>query len=410
MSIVVALASGLAFAGVSVAGAQPSPPGGSASISYPPGEQSSPGSNTLIVPNGTGSVTVAWEANCPPYSGDSDPQDWSWSITINGTYSDGHDAFDSGYIGPTLGVTSASGNQTFAVSFEHATDTSETIAWVAQLHCGSALTLETLGSGSFTLERCDPDDFDTALHEYETADKFAEAGLKDLEEAYELDGEIDQEANDEAAKTIVYGEGLGELLAALEHGAELTPQEALAAELAHLTNELLNWAENAALESQDWARLTNGAAADFEHANQLWDDANQRLNRALAGRCPDAIHNQIKKLLDDQELDDRAQEIIKSWDHNENETLYTNPVTHEAEQVDLALKQVKAELTAGQQEADVAGRGARASRGVKLTVKEVRAAIHYLKTAQGRNRTLEAQLARIQSADETAIKGLRALF
>jgi hypothetical protein len=186
----------------------------------------------------------------------------------------------------------------------------------------------------------------------------------------------------------------------------------LAVEVAHVTNELIDLAEKAELKSQDWARLTNGAAADFALAEADLDRANTDLARAAeeGTECAKALHNQVKKLLDDQKLEDKARSVIDGWEHNQAETLYIDPVTHEIDSVDLALKQVKAELTAGQTEADIAARGARSRRDVKLTVKEVRAAMHYLDKARGLTRTLEAQLGRISSSDQKALKRLRALF
>ena len=103
-------------------------------------------------------VTINWKASCDPPKGDTDPQDWSWSVEVGGSYADGHDAFDSGYVGPTVGATTWISQQSFAVEFEHEQDRSETISWKAILSCGSNQTNPfTLGSGSFTIRKSSDD-------------------------------------------------------------------------------------------------------------------------------------------------------------------------------------------------------------------------------------------------------------
>jgi len=139
--VFVALAVGLGFAGVSAAETGPGHASDTAWISG-------------LSPGVAAGVTINWNASCDPPKGDTDPQDWSWSVEVGGSYADGHDAFDSGYVGPTVGATTWISQQTFAVEFEHEQDRSETISWKAILSCGSNQTNPfTLGSGSFTIRK-----------------------------------------------------------------------------------------------------------------------------------------------------------------------------------------------------------------------------------------------------------------
>jgi PASTA domain len=139
--VFVALAVGVGFAGVSAAETPPSHAPDTAWISH-------------LSAGTVAGVTIGWNASCDPPAGDSDPQDWSWSVLVRGNYADGHDAFDSGYVGPTIGATTWNSQQTFAIEFEHEQDQSETISWKAILACGSNQGAPyTLGSGTFTIRR-----------------------------------------------------------------------------------------------------------------------------------------------------------------------------------------------------------------------------------------------------------------
>jgi len=405
IAVSVVLAAGVGLVGVSVAQPTSGSPGNSATISYPPGEQLSTGSNTLVVPNGSGSVTISWSADCPAPSGDPDPQDWSWSVLIGGKYANGSGAFDTGYMGPPVGSTSWSGQEAFGVSLG-SNETSETVNWESELVCGSQDS--TLGSGSFTIERCASDDYDTAQREYDTADKLLDKGEEDLKEA--ANREIEQENKDELAALPIESTLMKNVLTGLEEGEAISPLTAAIAELAHLTNDLLNLAEESILKGEDLDRLTNGAASEFAQAEALADDANQRVGRAFAGDCQDPIHDQVKKLTDQQKLNDKAHSIIDKWKHNEDETIYVNPITGENEQVDYALQQVKAQITGGQHAADMTVREARASSRPKVTVAEVRAAIRYLADAGRVIRKVGGQLAHAEAADESAIEALTALL
>ena len=344
--VVIALTAGLVSASASVAQTARSQPGGSASISYPPGEQSTPGSNTLNVPSGTAVVTISWDASCPPYSGDSDPQDWSWSVTVGGTYPDGRDAFDSGYIGPGLGKRSWRGHQGFAVSMEHAQDKSATIAWEVQLHCGSATTDPmTLGSGSFMLMRCDPNASANAQREYLQADKLLAEADRELAEAERGDEELYHETGHEGAVASVQAAILHQALEALEKASsellKISPPVAVAAEITHAANDLANLLEKIELNSQDWSRLNDEAAADFRQAGRLIALGNSDL--ALV--CTDILHNQLSQLLAHQKLLEDSQREIDGWEIREGS--WVNPITHEGVSESEALKQAEAMLTGG---------------------------------------------------------------
>jgi hypothetical protein len=393
------IAVGLLTAAPAVSASPPASPGGS--VSSPTG-----GSTVLVSSSGTYAIPVQWSASCPDTSG-TQLQFWFWYVHIYVTHQDGSEANFQSVV--YVGTEDSGTNNTQGMVVQMAPGLStETFQVQVSLICGGQE--QVIGSPSITLTKCDPDAYDKAQREYETAASLIESGSKDLEEAIKSAGEIDQEVRDEAAKTAIYGVGLSQLLVALEHGAVITPQSALLVESVHAITELIGVAEQAKLKGQDWDRLTRGAAADFAEAGRLAADANQLLSRAFANGCHDPIHDQVKKLLDDQKREDLAREIINSWMHNQNETLYVNPVTHETESVDLALKQVKAELIAGHKEADMAKRVARAGSGGKITAQQIRAALHYLGEARRLNGKLKGQLARIESADQHALKRLRALF
>jgi uncharacterized membrane protein YgcG len=140
--VLVALAAGLVFVGVSVAATGPSQEGGSAVMSH---LSRNPGSTT---------VTITIQASCLPYAGASDPQDWSWSVAAGGTYPDGTNAFETGWRGiqASPGATTGSEQVTETVGLEHPDDESETITWVALLSCGADPEY-TLGAGTFTVTK-----------------------------------------------------------------------------------------------------------------------------------------------------------------------------------------------------------------------------------------------------------------
>jgi hypothetical protein len=402
--------------GGAVARAQ-SQPGNSASVTPDPGGQTQ--GSTFYIPasaDGRWGVTVKWNAGCPNTSPSDAPGDYWWvAVDIKGG-GGGPGYSDTAYgPGPPFSAPPATNQSQFGLAMK--TDAAgkpspreQTFTWTATLQCGG---YETIGSGSFQFVSgipCDPGAYSKAQREYQTAESLVESGSKNLEEAIESDGKIDQEARDEAAKIAIDGVGLSQLLVALEHGAVITPQSASLVESVHAIVELIGVAEQAELKGQGWDRLTSGAKADFELAQRLVADANQVLNQAFANGCRDPIHGQVKKLLDDQKRDDLARQIINSWTHNLDETQYVNPVTQETESVDLALKQVKAELSAGHQQPNIAARHARASRSASITVAQIHAAIHYLANARGLDLTLKAHLGRIKSADETVLERLRAVF
>ncbi len=411
--VVVALTTGLVSADSSVAQTAPSQPGGSASISYPPGEQSTPGSNTLNVPSGTTVVTVSWDASCPPYSGDSDPQDWSWSITVNGTYRDGRDAFDSGYIGPGLGRTSWHGHQGFGVSMEHAQDESDTIGWEVQLHCGSATTDPmTLGSGSFTLTKCDPDSYAKAQSEFALAEKLQAAADRELAEAENADEELHDETVKEGDTIALVSASANTALSLLEHFKYVTGYGAVAVEIADALIAIVNLAEQVDLNNQNWSRLNDGARTDLEQAKTFTDRGDADLAAAFGGGCPDP-DQQLNKLLADQRRDDDARKLIESWENNGY--LYRSPITHEAldqaaalTQAKTALAQAKTALSGDPSNRRATDRAASAS--VTASTKELRAAIIDLDTAIGYNKSVRSDLSRLEAATTTALNGLRALL
>jgi len=321
----------------------PRQPGGSASISFPPGEVS--GSNTLDVPSGTGSLVVSWNASCPPYSGDSDPQSWSWYITVLGTYADGRDAFDSGSIGPLIGSTSWTSHEGFTVSMEHENDQSETITWEAQLHCGSAtIDPETLGHGSFRLTRCDPDLYNQAQREFATADTFYTASSSELDQAAD-------EIIDFRNSYLKEGAKIGtEKLTLLTILHDVYSESA--AEVAEIVGVYVGVGvaiEQMALDVtplvKDVDQLTAEARADAVRADAWAAQARADLQKALdGGACLDPIEKQLNSVLKSANLDEQAHALIGSWDNNGY--LYVNPITNEVLDEVAALKAARAQLSA----------------------------------------------------------------
>lgn len=405
--VVVALTGGLVSAGASSAQTSPTQPGGSASISYPPGEQTAPGSNTLIVPSGTTIVTISWDASCPPYAGDSDPTSWSWYITINGTYPDGRDAFDSGSIGPSIGSTSWSGHQGFGVSIEHTQDVSQTISWEVQLHCGSATTDPmTLASGSFTLTRCAPSNLATVEREFARADDLDAIGARELAEAskgYDQTEEEDK-ALDVATETLVKT-----LTHALEH--VLSEAAGAVVEVAEWAAQLASIAEEKKLEAQNWTRLTDGAKSDFEQAKLATDRANADLAHTLAtiSSCPGPLHDQINELLAHQKLLEDARQWIDQWDRSDG--LWVNPITSEKVSETNALYQAEAMLTGGPPTPGATDHAATAStKSIKANAKQLLGAIKDIDKAVAAGRSAQADLGHLQVATTTVLNGLKALL
>jgi hypothetical protein len=365
--------------------------------------------------SGEAQVGVNWSLDCP-YPADYVPPGHVWGVQIAamnsaGTVVTGNSAdYGGGESANTYGADANPNDSAHGYNLALMLDPSgppmQSFQIVVTLQCNGVAT--TVDTKTVVLTRCNPEAYDKAQREYDAAERLIESGSKDLEKAIESDGEVDQEARDEGASSVIQGEGLGELLTALEHGAVITPQSAAVVEAVHLAVELAGVAEQAVLRGQEWDRLTRGAEADFEQARRLSADANQLLAQAVAGGCHDSSHDQLNKLLDDQKREDMARQIVSTWESNQNETLVVNPVTHETESVDLAVKQVEAALSPGAK-TDTAALLAQAGSGV-ITAEQVRAAIGYLDQARTLIMTLEGQLGGIKSDDESALRQFEAAF
>jgi hypothetical protein len=399
--VLIALAGALAFAGVSAADTPPNQPGGSANISYPSGEESSPGSNMLIVPSGTGQVTISWNGSCPVIQGDNNPQYWSWYIQAGGTYADGSRAFDSGPYYAPLGSTSWGGQQGFSASIRQG-DQTETISWTVQLYCGSSPSSpQTLGSGSFKLERCDPGAYNKAQSEFAEAAKLQALGEKELAQSKQG---LEDFAKDFVKESVEIGAEKSVLLKALKlaisHGPVVVIKVA-----ASIIGTIVA-AQQFEVAWQDYARLANGAKDDFALAQLFTDKANADLKRG--GPCLDPIDGQLNKLLKDQKREDAARRIIDGWENNGYQ--YVSPISHELVDENTALKQAKAALTAGKQATDATAKASASQRSVTATAAQLRTAIHYIDQALGIDRRIRRQLAHLESATKKAVTRLKALL
>jgi len=295
---------------------------------------------------------------------------------------------------------------TFAVTMDPNGPTTQAFEVVVTLQCNGMNT--TVDDQTIKLMRCDRNAYSEAQREYEMAEQLAALGEKELEKADESDGEIDQEVRDEAAKTIIDGEGLGELLAALEHGAVITPESALFVEVLHAGTELFGLALQAELRSQDWSRLTKGAHSDFVLAERALDRANADLARALAEgtACAKPLHDQLNKLLADRKRLDDARDLIDKWQNNGY--LYVSPISHEIVDEATALKQAEAALKGHPAKPSADARSARAS--ARVNAADLRAAIRDVDAALGDNRSVRRDLGRLEAASKTLLKRLNALL
>jgi hypothetical protein len=261
---------------------------------------------------------------------------------------------------------------------------------------GDTLTANT--TIALTSSGCDPDSYDNAERKYATAEQLVAQGEKDLDAA--KDG--DQDLLDDTANETVKAGGIGVLIAALEHGLELTPTEALAAEIAHILNDVATISENISLNSQDWTRLTDDARSEFEHAAILVASANNDMASAL---CPDEQEAQFAKLLAEQKLDDDARTVIESWDNNGN--LYLSKISNEWVEADRAFAEAKAALSAAA--APTHARDLATTASNSAFAAHIRAAISALTGARGYTSAMHANLLRLKSATATALNALAKL-
>lgn len=395
MLALAALVGSLVFVGVSAAQTQTSQTGGGSSISYPPGEQEAPGSNTLIVPSGRGTGTINYSASCPLNGGN--PAFHYWYVEITLTHADGATQ-GSGPLFSQTGSTSASGKYGFTVGIDPPTAKSDTISWEVT-GCGG----QNFGGGSFTLQRCDPDAYDKAQTEYEAARRANKAGFDDLARATK---EIQQFIKDYINDSI---DIVPEKADALNILKLISEDVAYRTEVTGLVVGLSITAEQLDLLRQDYKTLSDSAQQEFDLAKQLEASANLNLGRALQGGCRDRTQDQLKKLLHDQKLADKARALIDSWQNNGY--LYVSPISHEVVDEATALRQAKAALTAGNQSADDGARAsAHAARSVKVTATQVRTAIRYIDDARGLGAKARRQLSRLEAATNKAVAGLKLLL
>lgn len=203
---------------------------------------------------------------------------------------------------------------------------------------------------------CDPDLLGKALREFDIAQTYYDAGVKEFNQAikdfrkFGLDygeefGRVagekyailkDAEIVDEAIEGTLTPAQAG-LVGSIETGLE---GGALVGGLAITLKELLN---NVIPAFKEHSRLLDEADADFKSADQWNKRAAADLKDALAsGPCLDPVEEQLNKALDEQRVDQQARSIIDSWENTGY--LYKNPATGEILDEAAALKAALATL------------------------------------------------------------------
>ncbi|MGA3360469.1 MAG: hypothetical protein ABSD82_00375 [Solirubrobacteraceae bacterium] len=269
---------------------------------------------------------------------------------------------------------------------------------------GDTLSLST----NITLKgSCDPTAYATASREFDTAQSFYSAGIKELGAA--ADG-ITSFRDEYIKESLDIG---AEKLTALDVLRSLSENLFEAAEVTGLYVGIGVTIEEFALKviplAQDTSRLTDEAHADFERGDMWAAQAMADLQTALAqGPCTDSADEaRLNQMLADQKLDDDAHNLIAGWEHNDNETRYLSPITNDTVDADAALAQAKAQLKGTQSNAR---RAAAAVASIKPDAAQVRAAIGYLEKALGYEPSVRADLSHVTATDANALSAFKALF
>jgi hypothetical protein len=383
------MAVGLLTAASAVSASPPASPGGS--VSAPTG-----GSTVLVSSSGTYAIPVQWSASCPDTSG-TQLQFWFWYVHIYVTRQDGSEANFQSVV--YVGTEDSGTNNTQGMVVQMAPGLStETFQVQVSLICGGQE--QVIGSPSITLTKCDPDAYNRAQREYDTAAAFSKAGLSELHQA---DKAIEKFVKDYLSDSL---EIIPEKFDALQVLKEISAHVAEVGEVGGVVVGLSITAEQLSLLKQDWSRLSRDAKADFDRARSWEDRANADLRTALASAgCPDRDHTQLNRLLSDQKRDDDARKLIDSWQNNGY--LYVSPITHEVLTEAAALKQAKAALQGRHTAADTIARAATSS--VKANAAQLRAAIRDIDSALRHDRIVLRDAARLQKATKTALTRLEAV-
>lgn len=397
MLVVTALAGGWGFAGVSAAQPSAGQPGGSGSISFPPGEQLSTGSDTLVAPSGSAGGSIHISANCPePSPPPTLGNFWGIQVGLQDQY--GHGQGNDYFVGPNSPT--YTNTYPFTVTLPQGVK-SDTWNWTVTLGCdGESMTI---GSGSFTVERCDPDAYQRAQSEYEAAERLERAADKDL---IELRTEVEDFVKDYVKDS---AEIVPEKLTALDILQRISEKASEYGEVGGVVLGVGITATQLELLGEHWAILSDSAEEESNLAKKLRAQAKLDFQRALTGGCPDTVHNQIKKIEDEADLTEKAQALIDTWQNNGY--LYVSPITHEVVDETTALKQAKAALTSGNPTSHLRAQdAARRTPSVKATASQLRTAIRYLDDALRLYGKARHQLDRLQDATAKAVTALAHVF
>jgi GH24 family phage-related lysozyme (muramidase) len=113
---------------------------------YPGVSQQRASSTYIISPDGSATITVRWNAECPLNG--ANPSFHYWYVDVVLTHTDGTTQ-DSGPLFAETGSTSDVGAEGFGVGILPAGARTDTIQWQVSVHCAGPA--ETIGSGSITL-------------------------------------------------------------------------------------------------------------------------------------------------------------------------------------------------------------------------------------------------------------------
>ena len=207
-----------------------------------------------------------------------------------------------------------------------------------------------------------------AQREYDTANGFAAAGVKELNQAA---GDLRDFRNDylkESAELGAEKASLLQYLGLVSHTAvEVVEVTAFYVGIGVTIEELYTKIIPAVREG---GKLSDEADRDFKRAEQWAKQGDTDLKQALAhGPCLDPVEGRLNKLLDDRKLEDQARTLIDSWENNGYR--YVDPVTGEVLDEGAALKRARRDR-GGARTPQVPG----AARGkIKANAAEIRAAL-----------------------------------
>ena len=253
---------------------------------------------------------------------------------------------------------------------------------------------------------CDQNLLDKAQREYQTATGFADAGIKEGDEAVDKGKDFLVDYGKEKAAEIVNEANLGDALTGLnETVGEAFEDYSIILKLGSLAIDIGFKALPAYREVRS---LSSESKEDFDRADTWFDRANADLDKVKAegtDDCVGALHDELDSLLKKESLDEQAQKLIEGW--NAGGSTYLNPVNGEVLGEEAAIQQAKAILLGKARSPQTL---ARSSRKIKVTAKQLRAAVSDVRRALGLHAKAEAQFKRYRTSTTTLLGKLKKLL